>query len=86
VDTIFYISNKGLYLILMLSALPVVVATGVGLFVALIQAVTHIQEQTLPFGVKLLAVCCCLFITAPWFISTMRNYAVEVLNIAFKVH
>ncbi len=84
-DMIFYISNKGLYLILLLSALPVLVATGVGLFVALIQAITHIQEQTLPFGVKLLAVCCCLFVTAPWFISTMRNFAVEVLSLAFKV-
>lgn len=83
-DMIFYISNKGLYLILLLSALPVIVATAVGLFVALIQAVTHIQEQTLPFGVKLLAVCCCLFITAPWFVSTMRNYAVEILSLAFR--
>ncbi len=81
---VFYVSNKGLYLILLLSALPVIVATCVGLLVALIQAVTHIQEQTLPFGVKLLAVCCCLFICAPWFISTMKHFAVEVLSLAFK--
>lgn len=84
-DMIFYVSNKGLYLILLLSALPVIVATVVGLLVALIQAVTHIQEQTLPFGVKLLAVCCCLFVSAPWFISTMRHYAVEVLDLAFRI-
>lgn len=85
-DMVFYISNKGLYLILLLSALPVVVATAVGLFVALVQAITHIQEQTLPFGVKLLAVCCCLFATAPWFISTMKHYAMEVLGLAFRTH
>ena len=45
-DSIFYIGNKALYMVLILSSVPVIVATVVGIFVALLQAITHIQEQT----------------------------------------
>ncbi|MBE5251912.1 MAG: type III secretion system export apparatus subunit SctS [Enterobacterales bacterium endosymbiont of Blomia tropicalis] len=83
-ENIFYLGNKALYLILQLSAVPVMVATVVGLVIALIQGVTHIQEQTLPFGIKLLAVCSCLFFTSSWFISTLKGFSLEVLNMAFR--
>lgn len=59
-DSIFYIGNKALYMVLILSSVPVIVATVVGIVVALLQAITHIREQTLPFGIKLLAVCAAL--------------------------
>lgn len=59
-DNIFYIGNKALYMVLILSSVPVIVATVVGIVVALLQAITHIGEQTLPFGIKLLAVCAAL--------------------------
>ena len=61
-----YFSNKSIYLILLLSAYPIIVATIIGLIVALIQTVTQIQEQTLPFGVKLLATSVCLLLMAGW--------------------
>lgn len=51
-----YAMSKGLYLILILSLLPVLVATAIGLIIGLLQTVTQIQEQTLPFGLKLVAV------------------------------
>ncbi|SUC25230.1 type III secretion system protein SpaQ [Providencia rustigianii] len=55
-DSIVYVSNKAMLLIVILSAIPVIVATVVGLLVGLLQTVTQLQEQTLPFGIKLLAV------------------------------
>lgn len=55
-DQIVYLSNKTMLLIVLLSAIPVIVATTVGLLVGLLQTVTQLQEQTLPFGIKLLAV------------------------------
>ncbi len=84
-ESIFYIGNKALFMVLILSAVPVMVATVVGILVALIQAITHIQEQTLPFGIKLLAVCAALFITAPWFVSSLKNFSAEVLTLAFQL-
>ena len=84
-DNIFYIGNKALYMVLILSSVPVIVATVVGIVVALLQAITHIQEQTLPFGIKLLTVCAALFMTAPWFVSSLKSFAAEVLVMAFQI-
>lgn len=55
-DDIVFAGNRALYLILVMSAGPIAVATFVGLLVGLFQTVTQLQEQTLPFGVKLLCV------------------------------
>ena len=53
---------KALYLVLMLSMPPIIVASLIGILLSLIQAITQLQEQTLTFGVKLLAVVLTLFI------------------------
>lgn len=60
-DELIYASNKAMELILKLSLFPVAVATVVGLVVGLFQTVTQIQEQTLPFGIKLIAVILCIY-------------------------
>ena len=83
-DEIIYASNKAMLLIVMLSAIPVFVATVVGLLVGLIQTVTQLQEQTLPFGIKLLAVFGTLFIISGWLSDKVMNYATEVLAIALS--
>jgi type III secretion protein S len=54
-DTINYF-QQGLWLAIMLSAPPLLIATLCGLVVSLVQAVTQIQDQTLPYVVKLVAV------------------------------
>ena len=81
---LYYAANKSLYLIVVLSALPIFVATAVGIVVALFQALTHLQEQTLPFGIKLLAVCLCLYLSAGWLGARLQNFAIEALNLAFR--
>ncbi|KQZ44740.1 type III secretion system export apparatus subunit SctS [Duganella sp. Root1480D1] len=48
--------QQGLWLAVMLSAPPLVIATLCGVTVSLVQAVTQIQDQTLPYVVKLVAV------------------------------
>ncbi|MCW2477119.1 MULTISPECIES: EscS/YscS/HrcS family type III secretion system export apparatus protein [unclassified Symbiopectobacterium] len=81
-DEIAFAGNKALYLILTMSVLPIAVATIVGLLVGLFQTVTQLQEQTLPFGVKLLSVALCLFLISGWYGDIMLNYAREVIRIA----
>lgn len=55
-----------LSLVLLLSMPAVIVASGFGVLVSLLQAVTQVQEQTLSFGVKLVAVVITLALTARW--------------------
>ncbi|MHA0902016.1 type III secretion system export apparatus subunit SctS [Enterobacter ludwigii] len=81
-DEIIYASNKAMLLIVMLSAIPVLVATVVGLLVGLVQTVTQLQEQTLPFGIKLLAVFGSLFMVSGWLSDKVINYTMELLAIA----
>jgi len=50
------LAYQGLFLILILSAPPILVSLFFGLVVAIFQAATQIQEQTLSFTIKLVAV------------------------------
>lgn len=79
---IVYAGNKTLYLVLMLVLWPVAVATVVGLLVGLFQTVTQLQEQTLPFGIKLLAVSFCLFLLSGWYGEVLLNFGREVMRLA----
>lgn len=81
-DELVYAGNKALQLTLILSMPPVVVATIVGLLIGLFQTVTQIQEQTLPFGIKLVAVILCVYLMSGWFGEHMLNYGVEMMTIA----
>jgi type III secretion HrpO family protein len=53
---IYQLSYQSLLLILILSGPPILISMALGLFVAIFQAATQIQEQTLSFTVKLVAV------------------------------
>ena len=83
-DSLVYAGNKALLMILVLSAGPIAVATIVGLFVGLFQTVTQLQEQTLPFGIKLLAVSLCLFMLSGWFGHRLLTFSLELMQMAFK--
>ena len=67
-------------LMLLLSLLPTMVATFVGLGVSLIQALTQIQEQTLSFAVKLIAVAITLLLSMNWLGAELYNYTVTILE------
>ena len=53
---IYQLSYQALLLILILSGPPIFISMIFGLFVAVFQAATQIQEQTLSFTIKLVAV------------------------------
>lgn len=52
----------------------------VGLTVSLFQAVTSLQEQTLTFVPKALAVSALLFLIMPWMVRTVMDYTVEIIE------
>lgn len=79
-----YVGNKTLYLVLILVLWPVLVATVVGLLVGLLQTVTQLQEATLPFGLKLLAVSLCLFFLSGWYGEVLINFGEEVIRLGLR--
>ena len=68
------ILREGLLLILLLSGGPMLASMLVGFFVSLFQATTQIQEQTLSYVPKLVAVFVMLAIMGPWIIAQMVRF------------
>ena len=77
---ILYLTSRALVLVLMLSAPPIVVASVVGVAVSLLQALTQIQEQTLSFAIKLVAVVLTIFATASWLGGMIFEYSVVIFD------
>jgi flagellar biosynthesis protein FliQ len=65
---------------LLIAAPMLVVALVVGLVISIIQAVTQIQEQTLSFVPKLVAVAVTFIIALPWIIQIMVKYTSELFR------
>ncbi|GAA4652825.1 SctS family type III secretion system export apparatus subunit VscS [Kistimonas scapharcae] len=77
---ILNLTAEALMLTLILSMPPIIAAAGIGLLISLIQALTQIQEQTLPFAFKLVAVVISIFLTARWVGIEIFNFALAVMN------
>ena len=72
---------KGLMTHIMMIALPLLLTgKAVGLLVSLFQAVTSLQEQTLTFVPKALAVAALLFFIMPWMVRTLMDYTTNMFD------
>ena len=79
VDVVSFFT-QALYLVLWLSLPPIIVGSVVGTLFSLFQALTQIQEQTLSFGIKLIAVSATILITARWVGGEMFNFTVQIFD------
>ncbi|MGG3495384.1 flagellar biosynthesis protein FliQ [Peribacillus simplex] len=74
------VAEKGIYTVLIIAGPLMVIALIVGLLVSIFQATTQIQEQTLAFVPKIVAVLLGLIILAPWMLSHLLSYANEIFS------
>lgn len=77
---VIQLAYQGLLLILILSAPPILVSMFFGIIVAIFQAATQIQEQTLSFTIKLVAVTLTLMFTGPWLGSMIMGLANNIFS------
>ena len=77
---ILTLTAQALWLVLLLSMPPIIAASVVGLMISLIQALTQIQEQTLPFAFNLVAVIISIFLTARWIGIEIYNYSLAIME------
>jgi flagellar biosynthetic protein FliQ len=80
-ESVMELAHQAMYVGLKLSAPLLLVALVVGLVVSLFQAATQINESTLSFIPKLLAVVLTLVIAGPWMLETLLDYMRQVLTI-----
>ena len=81
---ILQVVREGLFLALLVSLPPVLASLVVGLAVSVIQATTQIQDQTLTFVPKLVAVLATLAVAGPWIGSQLLRFT-EVLLRGFPL-
>lgn len=74
------LTNDALWLVLILSAPPIIVASVAGLLVAIVQAATQIQEQTLQYTVKFFAIVLTLFLTASLLASSLYRFSDRIFS------
>lgn len=73
-----YYAQQCLILVLKLSLIPIIVATVIGLLVSLLQALTQIQEQTLGFAVKLIAISITIMAASSWMGGELYLYTQSI--------
>ena len=73
-DTAVLIIRQGVLHVLLVAAPALLIGMGVGLVIAVLQATTSIQEQTLTFVPKIVAILGSLVIFGPWMISTLVEF------------
>ena len=78
IDDVVQICNRGLYTICITAAPVLLVSLVVGLIVSIFQTVTSIQEQTLTFVPKILAVFLTLMLAGSWMMNTMIELVQEL--------
>jgi len=79
-DNVVEIGTNALHMVLLLSLPMLLVALVVGVAISLFQAVTQIQEMTLTFVPKIIAVFACLVLVAPWLTKTMVGYTRHLIE------
>lgn len=72
------IATRAIWTTLQIAGPVLLVGLLVGLAISILQAVTQIQEQTLVFIPKIVAIVAVLAIAGPWMLNVMLNFTTEL--------
>lgn len=74
------LTRQGIYVLLIVAAPPMLVALLVGLIISLFQALTQIQEATLTFVPKIVAVLLTLVAVMPFMMHHLTDYTLMLME------
>ena len=74
------IARDGIWVLIMISAPMMIVGLVVGVVIALFQALTQIQEMTLVFVPKIIAIFVTMLLTLPFMGSMMQNFMTRIAD------
>jgi flagellar biosynthetic protein FliQ len=74
------IGREALWTALMIGSPVLLAGLIVGLLIGLFQALTQVQEQTVAFVPKIIAMVLTLSLALPWLISSMIHYSTELIS------
>lgn len=80
VDQAVELGRAAVMMTLLIGAPVMLTAIAVGLIISIFQAVTQIQDQTLSFVPKIVAMLLALLYLLPWTLQRMIEYSTEVIR------
>ena len=79
-ESVLTLAQRALEVTLLMSAPPLLAALVTGLLVSIFQAATQINEMTLSFIPKLVAIFVVLVLFGPWMLGILLDYMRELFN------
>ncbi len=74
------IARQAIYIVLKTAAPMLIASLVVGLIISILQTVTSIQEQTLTFVPKLIAVFVVMMLFGSWILNSIKEFMIELLS------
>ncbi|WP_240375324.1 flagellar biosynthesis protein FliQ [Bacillus piscicola] len=79
-ETVISLAENGVWTVFFVAGPLLVIALVLGFGVAIFQATTQIQEQTLAFIPKILGVLLALILFGPWMLSQLIHFTYQILS------
>lgn len=79
-DTVMTLARNSMWIAVLLAAVPLLTALAVGLFIGVVQATTQINEMTLSFIPKLLAVIGAFALAGPWMLRLIVDFTRQLFH------
>lgn len=79
-ETILTLGQRGLELAIIVAAPLLLTGLGVGVLISLFQAATQINEMTLTFVPKLLAIAAVMLLAGPWMLNKMVDFTITLFR------
>ncbi|MCL2754155.1 MAG: flagellar biosynthesis protein FliQ [Oscillospiraceae bacterium] len=79
-EIVLSVFSEALWLAIRMVAPMLLMAMGIGLIIAILQAATQVQEQTMTFAPKLIGIAVALLIFGPW----MMNQSMDFMKTIFE--
>lgn len=74
------LAQEAVYISVLVSAPMLLTALAVGLIISILQAATQVNEMTLSFIPKLLALFAALILGGPWMLAVLTDYTTRIFS------
>lgn len=79
-DMVLYIGSEAIKTMVYVGGPLLIAAMVIGVIVSVLQAITQINESTLTFIPKMVAIVLVLVVMAPWMIEVLKTYTITVFS------
>lgn len=79
-ELVMTISGETLKTMMLIAGPMLIAAMVIGIIVSVLQAITQINEATLTFIPKMVAIILVLVVMAPWMLEVLQNYSSQIFG------